>query len=160
MSISTHRTSVDTSAFEGRLNASSASKALESFKSNGAKDLIKNCVIFMRENGDSKTSQEIVKFMMGKTKQMPAHFKAAYSAMPKETQSMLRDLLRTERFGFKKESFEKTFAKFEALDNKLKDNQANESTKKLENKKPFFDALAQKLTNKKPFDDYELVPND
>jgi hypothetical protein len=49
---------------------------------------------------------------MGKTKQMPAHFNAAHSAMPKETQSILRDLLRTERFGFKKESFKKTLAKF------------------------------------------------
>jgi hypothetical protein len=161
MTISAHRTGqVNTSAFEGRLNASSASKALENFKSNGTNKLIEECVIFMRDNSNRKDSEQLVKYMMGKTKQMPSHFKAACSAMPKETQSMLRDLLRTERFGFKKESFEKTLAKLEAMDNKLKDNQANESTKKLESKKPFLEGLAQKLTNKKPFDDYELVPND
>jgi hypothetical protein len=120
MSISANRTGqVNTSAFGGRLNASSASKALENFKSNGTKDLIKECVIFMRQTDNKKDSQQLVKYLMGKTKQMPANFKAAHSAMPKETQSMLRDLLRTERFGFKKESFEKTLAKFEALNLKL-----------------------------------------
>jgi hypothetical protein len=120
MTISAHRTGqVNTSAFEGRLNASSASKALENFKSNGTNKLIEDCVIFMRGNSNRKDSQQLIKCMMGKTKQMPTHFKAAYSAMPKETQSMLRDLLRTERFGFKKESFEKTLAKFEALNLKL-----------------------------------------
>ncbi len=120
MPISGPRTGqVNTSAFEKRLDASSASKTLENFKSNGTKSLIHECVVFMRQNDNKKDSQQLVKYLMGKTKQMPAHFKQALSAMPKETQSMLRDLLRTERFGFKKESFEKTLAKFEALNAKL-----------------------------------------
>ncbi len=120
MPISGPRTGqVNTSAFEKRLDASSASKTLENFKSNGTNSLIHECVVFMRQNDNKKNSQQLVKYLMGKTKQMPAHFKQALSAMPKETQSMLRDLLRTERFGFKKESFEKTLAKFEALNLKL-----------------------------------------
>ena len=120
MPISAHRSGqVNTSAFEGRLNASSASKTLENFKSNGTKSLIQDCVVFMRQNDNKKDSQQLVKYLMGKTKQMPSQFKQALSAMPKETQSTLRDLLRTERFGFKKESFEKTLAKFEALNAKL-----------------------------------------
>ncbi len=83
------------------------------------KDFVNECIVHLKTKNGSKDAKQIAYYLMGKTSKLPSDLQKAKVAIPKNVQPLLSDLLRTESFGLKKESNEKTQKKLEMLNDKL-----------------------------------------